>query len=177
MVNSMDLFSYLLGKKSGGGGAPSSEVKAILDPTKSYNYQSAIKGYIISIDLFDTSELTSFRSFFNRCTNLETIPLFDTSNVTDFRDAFSYCENLKNIPIFNTSKATNMSGMFSRTSVTKLTDESLDNILQMCINATSYTGTKSLTTIGFTSGYYPSSRIQALPHYQDFINAGWTIGY
>lgn len=172
----MNIISYLLGKKSGGGGGtPSTEVKAILDPTKKYIYNSAIRGYITSIDLFDTSELTTFRSFFNRCTNLETIPLFDTSNVTDFRDAFSYCDYLRNIPIFNTSKATNMTGMFTLS--TGLTDESLDNILQMCINATAYTGTKTLLQLGIQPAYYPTTRIEALPHYQDFLTAGWTIGY
>jgi len=59
-----------------------------------------------------------------------------------------------------------------------LTDESLDNILQMCINTTSvYTRPKTLTELGFNVGYYSASRIQSLPHYNDFINAGWTIGY
>ena len=57
-----------------------------------------------------------------------------------------------------------------------LSDTSLDNILQMCINATSYTATKTLNHIGIYLDTYPASRIQALPHYQDFLDAGWTIG-
>jgi hypothetical protein len=47
----------------------------------------------------------------------------------------------------------------------------------MCINATSYTGTKTFSKFGFNSGYYAASKIQSLPSYQDFITAGWTIGY
>lgn len=59
----------------------------------------------------------------------------------------------------------------------KLTDASLDNILQMCINATSYTETKTLAELGLSNYRASVSRVEALPHYQDFLNAGWTIGY
>ena len=53
----------------------------------------------------------------------------------------------------------------------------LNNILLSCISATSYTETKTLTQLGIYSYRYPASRIQALPNYQDFLNAGWTTGY
>ena len=88
---------------------------------------------------------------------------------------FSFCSYLTTIPLLDTSNVTNMADMFYHTY--NLTDTSLDNILQMCINASVYTGTKKLSTLGLTSTNYPASRIQALTHYQDFINAGWTIGY
>lgn len=81
---------------------------------------------------------------------LEDINVIDTSRVTNFQEMFNYC--------------------------TSLTDTSLDNILQMCINATSYTGTKTLYQVGIRdTTVYPDSRIQNLPHYQDFIDAGWII--
>ena len=36
----------------------------------------------------------------------------------------------------------------------------------------------ALAQLGITdTTAYPTSRIQALPHYQDFLDAGWTIGY
>ena len=63
------------------------------------------------------------------------------------------------------------------TGCVKLTDNSLNNILQICINATLYTGTKTLYTLGFRSNKYSVERIQALSNYQAFIDAGWTIGY
>jgi hypothetical protein len=88
------------------------------------------------------------------------------------------CANLTTVPVLDASKLKNtnyFNSMFS--SCSNLTDTSLDNILQICISATQFTGTKQLTTLGFTSTNYPASRIQALPHYQDFIDAGWTIGY
>lgn len=103
------------------------------------------------------------------------LPLIDTSNVVQFNNAFSECTNLTTIPIYDTSKANSLSNMFMATD--NLNDTSLDNILQMCINAVLYNGTKTLYQLGLRSNAYSVSRIQALPHYQDFINAGWTIGY
>ena len=80
---------------------------------------------------------------------------------------------MENIPLLNAASATNMDYMF--VGCEKLTDTSLDNILQMCISATNYTGTKTLAQLSINDAtVYPASRIQALPHYQDFINAGWT---
>ena len=88
------------------------------------------------------------------------------------------CSSLTSIPLFDTSQISANTGMQNFVAVTKkLTDESLNSILKMCINATSYSGTKTLNYIGIYATYYPATRIQALPSYQDFINAGWTIGY
>jgi hypothetical protein len=126
------------------------------------------------IALLNTSNVTNmFRTF--QGSKLTTIPLFDTKNVTNMQQTFMSINTLENVPLLNTSKVTNMVNMFSND--TALTDQSLDNILQMCIDATSYTGTKTLSTLGFISGNYPATRIQALSNYQDFIDAGWTIGY
>ena len=115
----------------------------------------------------------STRSFFYYCENLVEAPLFDTSGVINMITMFQGCTLLSTIPIYNTSSVENMNSMFAFCG--NLTDTSLDNILQMCINAISYTGTKTLSTLGVITEYYPTSRIEALPHYQDFINAGWTI--
>ena len=128
--------------------------------------------------LVDTSIATTTYGMFNNCYALITIPLLNTSNVETMRNMFSSCYALNYVPILDTSSLTGTSSMQSMFSnCWSLTNTSLDNILQMCINATSYTGTKTLAKLGFTSSNYPTSRIQALPHYQDFINAGWTIGY
>lgn len=120
-----------------------------------------------------TSNITDMSYMFQGCTSLEEVPLYDTSNVKAMQNMFQGCPSLKDIPLYNTSKVTTMQNMFSsNTSV--LTDESLDNILQMCINAISYTGTKTLYYIGFRH-QISATRFQGLPHYQDFLNAGWTI--
>lgn len=132
---------------------------------------------------FNTSNVTSMASMFNGCEELEIAPQFNTSNVLYFDDMFYDCHKLKHIPLYDTSSATSLNGMFALYSSTLqgpylLDDESLDNILQMCINAVNYTNNKSLWAVGIRSEkHIAKSRIQALPHYQDFINAGWTIGY
>jgi len=127
------------------------------------------------IPLLDTSNTIYMQQMFQSCFCLLFVPQFNTQKVKNFESIFYQCASLTDVPILNTSSASNMTNMFRE--CTSLTDTSLDNILQMCIGATSYTGTKTLARLGFASTNYPSSRIQALPHYQDFIDAGWTIGY
>lgn len=113
---------------------------------------------------------------FHSCTKLETIS--GNINTSDLQGAFSGCSNLKNIPVIYTRNLGSDPFRRAFSNCTSLTDASLDNILQTCINATSYTDTKTLAQLGITNTtIYPTSRIQALPHYQDFLNAGWTIGY
>ena len=131
---------------------------------------------LISIPLLDTSSVTNMGFMCSNCKSLKSFPLLDTSSVTNMQYMFQACDGLHTIPLLDTSSVTNMQGMFN--TCQRLTDNSLDNILQMCINATSYIGTKTLSYLGIRSYYgYPVSRIQALPHYQDFLDAEWTIGY
>ena len=129
---------------------------------------------ISTIPLLDTSSVTNMSYMFHN-SGISTIPLLNTSKVTNMSYMFADVSSLTTIPLLDTSSVTNMSSMFSN--VGSLTDESLDNILQMCINATSYKGKKTLYQLGLRRTYYPASKIQALPHYQDFLDAGWTIGY
>lgn len=130
---------------------------------------------LTTVNLINTSSITSMYNTFNTCSSLIEIPLFDTSNVRNFNSTFRGCSDLVTVPQFNTSKVTTMNNMFYK--VKKLNDTSLNNVLLMCANATIYTGTKTLAELGFASADYPVSRIQALPNYQDFLDAGWTIGY
>lgn len=170
----MDITSYLLGKNSAGGGGGGGN-NVLVDTSLQYDvsYGGGIRSLIKSIDTLDTSNMTNMINMFSTCTKLHSIPLIDTSNVTSMGNMFERCFTITTIPLLNTSKVTNMNGMFS--DCRSLNDESLDNILQMCIN--SLETNKTLTRLGFTSRYYPVSRIEALPHYQAFIDAGWTIGY
>ena len=194
----IDTFSYLLGKKKGGGGA---DLSNYFTSTISNGASSSIGGYVnmikkipddttvsgtslnyafsnflgTEVPLLDTSNVTSMTSMFNDCINLTTIPLLDMSSCTSATNMFSGCTNLANVPLLNTSNLSRMN-MFSN--CPKLTDASLDNILKMCINSNVTTATrKKLSDVGLTSTNYPTSRIEALPSYQDFIDAGWTIGY
>lgn len=168
----MDVVSYLLGKKSSGGGG--SSYNAVLDGTDKTS--GTIINCIKEIGYFDTSSYTNMYNMFSGCSSLETVDLLDTSNVTTMNGMFYNCNKLKNIPQFNTAKVTDFNRMFGNIGVS-LTDESLNNILGMCINATSYTGTKTLAALSLNEYRAPLARVQALPNYQAFLDAGWSIGY
>lgn len=117
---------------------------------------------------------TDFNSMF-RETKLITAPSLNTSLGTDLSYMFFACSSLENVPVFNWRKVTDLSNIFGGCS--KLTDNSISNILQSCISATSYTGTKTLRVLGFSANNIEATRIQDAPNYQDFVNAGWSIGY
>lgn len=155
-------------------------IMPLVDTSNVTNMVSCFYGAygLIEFPLLNTGSVTNMADCFRECRALQSIPLINTSNVTSMQRLFSNCYALTTIPLLNTSSITGngLSGIF--TNCRELTDTSLDNILQMCVNATGYTGTKTLNTLGVSSkNIYPVSRIQALPHYQNFINAGWTIGY
>ena len=152
---------------------------------------------LTSIPQLDTSNVTSMLCMFQYCYNLTTIPQLDTSNVTDMRYMFYNCKYLTSIPQLDTSRVTNMYCMFcdcyrlidlpllNTSSVTDmqsmfsnctdLSDESLNNILAMCINATFYTSTKTLKEIGLSEKR--TTTCMTLSNYQSFLDAGWTTGY
>lgn len=139
-----------------------------------FNYCSGL----VEIEVFDTSSVTNATSMFSYCSSLVEVPLLNTSKVTTMNGMFSSCGSLVTVPVLDTSKlsASNaISGMFS--SCTKLSDESLNNILQMCINAVKIPtyGTRNLKDLGLTSDQV--TKCQSLSNYQAFLDAGWTTGY
>lgn len=121
-----------------------------------------------------TGIANSLNYTFYNCSYLITLPLFDTSQIKTMASMCEGCSRLETIPIFNTSKVTSMKNMFKLCD--NLTNDSLNNIMQMCINATStYTATKTLANIGLSSAQ--ATICQELSNYQAFLDAGWTIGY
>ena len=126
-----------------------------------------------TIPLLDTSSVTSMFHMFNGCTSLTEIPLLNTGKVTNMQYTFSGCTSLTEIPLLNTGKVTKMQSMFI--GCTSLSDESLNNILAMCANATSYTSTKTLKYIGLTSDQ--ATKCTTLSNYSAFTAAGWTTDY
>lgn len=156
------------------------EICPLVNTENATNMQEMFSGcyYLKSVPLLNTTNATNMSGMFYSCNLIKTIPQFDTSKNKNFSQTFYGCGKLENVPIFNVSNITGSNAfqnMFYDCG--SLTDKSLDNILQMCINATGYTGTKTLYKLGIRSGYYAVSRIQSLSNYQNFINAGWTIGY
>ena len=128
---------------------------------------------LTTMPLLDTSSVTNMNSMFYNCTNLTTIPLLDTSSVTNMNSMFSNCTNLTTIPELNTSNVTKMYYMFSN--CPNLTDDSLNIIMQMCINAVKITSNKTLKYIGLSSDQ--ANKCKTLSNYSAFTSAGWTTGY
>jgi surface protein len=125
------------------------------------------------VALLDTCNVTNMYWLFYMCSNLEEIPSFDTKNVTSMERLCYMCSSLKYVPRLNTNKVTNMQWMFD--SCYNLTNESLNNILGMCIDAISFSGTKTLRYLGITSTQ--AQTCMTLSNYNQFINSGWTTGY
>lgn len=108
---------------------------------------------------------------FVNCTSLRKIGQLNTQKVTDFYYTFMSCNALQDFPVLDMSSAQSLDGVFYE--CTSLTDQSLDNVLQSLASATSYQGTKTLNAVSLWG--YTDAKIQACPHYQDFVNAGWSI--
>lgn len=125
--------------------------------------------------MFSLSGVTSIRRMFQGCTSLLSVPQYDTSNVTNFEGLFLNCQALTTVPVLNLSSATNLQYMF--TSCVALSDESINNILASLTGATSYSGTKTLAYLGFTTYIATAQEIEAMSNYNDFVAAGWSIGY
>ena len=128
---------------------------------------------LTTIPLLNISKVTNMGYMFYNCTNLATIPLLNTSKVTNMGNMFYNCTKLTSIPLLDTSNVANMYSMFSN--CPNLSDESLNNILAMCTNATKITSNKTLSRIGLTSDQ--ATRCQSLSNYEAFTAAGWTTGY
>lgn len=117
----------------------------------------------------NTGSVTQIASLFENCKKLKSIPLFNTENVTTFASAFRGCTILEDIPILDTSSVTNMAYTFYESPA--LSDESLNNIMAMCINSALTSG-KTLDSIGLSSAQ--RTRCQSLSNYSALISAGWT---
>lgn len=114
---------------------------------------------------------TSLYGTYENDTNLIYMPLINTQNVTSMDSTFSNCSALKYIPVLDTKKAVSMTSIFSGCS--NLTNESLNNIMAMCINTTSaYTGLKTLNWLGINSTQ--ATICEGLSNYQAFLDAGWS---
>ena len=125
--------------------------------------------------MFSLSGVTSIKRMFMGCSSLVSVPQYDTSNVTNFEGLFLNCSALTTVPVLNLSSATNLQYMFY--SCVALSDDSINNILASLTGATSYTGTKTLAYLGFSTYTATAQEIEAMSNYNDFVAAGWSIGY
>lgn len=128
---------------------------------------------LTNIPLLNTSKVTITNHMFKNCSAIIEIPPINTESVTQMYNMFNGCTNLVTIPVLNTRKVTSMKTMF--TNCSSLSDESLNNVLTMCINATKITSNKTLKYIGLTSEQ--ATKCTTLSNYSAFTAAGWTTGY
>ena len=148
---------------------PLFNTSSVTNMTNTFFGCSAIK----QVPLLDISNVTIMNSTFSRCTSLTELPQLNTGKVTDMNYMCSGCTNLVTVPVLNTSSVDTMGVAFEN--CPNLSDESLNNIMQMCINAVSYTRTKTLAYIGLTEEQ--AQTCATLSNYEAFTAAGWTTGY
>ena len=124
--------------------------------------------------VLDTSHITDMRYTWRYCYSLTEISLLDLSSCVYFSSAFEYCDRLVTIRFTDaTNSIEDMGSTFS--GCTSLSNDSLNNIMQMCINATNYNRTKTLKYIGLTQAQ--AQTCQTLSNWNDFVAAGWSTGY
>lgn len=129
---------------------------------------------LTTIPELDIGNAINTKQMFYMCENLTTIPVLNTTRVKNAEMMFSGCPNLTEIPVLDMSQLEFNEGMFS--SCPNLSDNSLNNILAICTNATKIiSGRNKLKYIGLTSEQ--ANRCKTLSNYSAFIAAGWTTGY
>ena len=116
---------------------------------------------------------TDIHSMFGNANKLLEVNMQETGNVTNFSYLCSDCASLVTFHTIDMSSSTSIINMFS--SCPKLSDDSLNNIMESLITATYYTGTKTLATLGLTEEQ--ATKCTTLSNYSAFTAAGWTTGY
>lgn len=142
-----------------------------LSTTTSYMFRDCKE--LKSIPLFNMSYVAGTQYMFQRCVKLTSVPNFNFSNVANLRETFSGCTSLTTIPALTLTRATNLRDTFLN--CPNLSNDTLNNIMAMCISATSYASTKTLAYIGLTSTQ--ATTCTGLSNYSSFTAAGWTTGY
>lgn len=161
-----------LSKQKGGVTPIGTNNAKILPRTGGY---LGIAAFIESVDdNYDVSEVTIIKALFNQLFSLKIAPKMNTSHITNAQQLFYNCESLVTVPIYNFSSlvGNNNSNMFYN--CIALSNESLNNILQMCIGMTGVTN-KTLKYIGLSSTQ--AETCQTLSNWNNFVAAGWTSGY
>lgn len=147
-----------------------------VDMANCTNAFGAFEDYV-SLERIDninnTSNITTIGNIFDGCSSLTYVPQFDTSKVTAMTRIFYGCTSLVDIPQLNTSKVTTMINAF--TNCSNLSNNSLNTILTMLTNATSYSQTKTLANIGLSQEQ--ATTCTTLSNWAACEAAGWTTGY
>ena len=133
---------------------------------------------LMSLPELNTTNVTTFKYTFEGCASLTSIPALNVAKCKNFQHMFDGCTNLQNVPVYDVTVApVNITDMFLN--CPSLSDDSLNNILQTCINSDSDTsspnGYKTLKDIGLSEEQ--ATKCTTLSNYSAFTAAGWTTGY
>ena len=145
----------------------------LFDTSKVLNFQYMFGGCskLAEIPLFDTSSASTINSMVSG-TKIETVPSFNTPNVEDMGYMCDGCSELVNFPVLDVTKVTSMVYMFRDCS--KLSDTSLNNILDMCAHTTSaLTMQKKLSNLYLSGAQI--NRCQLLSNWSQAQANGWTV--
>lgn len=131
---------------------------------------------LTTVPLLNLTSVNSMSGMFNGCTKLKSVPAFTPSGLNLRMNIMFYnCTNLTDVPVISTNNTADMQNMFLNCS--SLSNDSLNNIMTMCINATRNISStyRTLKYIGLTSEQ--ATRCISLSNYADFTNSGWSTGY
>lgn len=124
----------------------------------------------------NTSKVTDFSRLCVNCGSLVDFPQIDTSKAKALTAAFHGCKSLVDFPVLNAGSITGTGLDRVFTDCSSLSDDSLNNIMQLCISAVNQgTSIKTLKYIGLSEEQ--ATKCTTLSNYEAFTTAGWTTGY
>ena len=128
---------------------------------------------VVAITLRNTQRLNQTAQMFSRCYELVEINGLDTTKASNMAFMFDGCRSLETINDISFDNSTYMPAMFQGCS--SLSNVTLNKILGALANATKYTGTKTLSTLGLSSAQ--AETCTSLSNWAAAQAAGWTTGY
>jgi len=166
IANAVNAFSYCTNLM---------QIDNIVFPSSSIQCYGMFAGCNNLVSIFNTTiHVDNAQFMFSGCNNLITLPNFITTNFANAYCMFSSCFNLIGMPQYNTSNVINMSQMFLRCN--NLSNESIQNIVNMCINSNVNSSYRNLSCNNYYSPLYGTmfNNSYYQDRWQELTDAGWT---
>lgn len=151
-----------------------------INAPKSTVYNAMFAGCSLLKDLKLTlgTTATDCRSVFEGCAKLTEVPYLETSKATTMAYFCNGCSSLVTLPEYDTSSVSAAGlGDFIK-NCRNLSDESLDNMLKMCLKSKVLTNAaaswRQLSSVGFTAAQL--DRCLEMDSYKACLAAGWSRG-
>lgn len=123
----------------------------------------------------NSNNIVNMYWMFHECHNLISAPVMNTSKVASMGSMFYGCRNLIDVPQYNTANVTNMYCTFY--SCNNLSDASIQNIINMCLNANNIPSNKRNLSTSNTESPFTGTNITNL-RYQNRLSEltakGWS---